>query len=623
MGYWEWDQGLKGFLLSQGDRTSCGGFILPDNDSPSIRGMKIACEGDEYICGIDGRRYQIEGGVPNGSHIEVGHLLFRNTFKNIFDDDIDHEGRKIIPHSKRFKKMQEEAGLLRRSSDSLRDFDERFEHDDFIGSAGGVILGRKRIITGKKENTLSIPDFRTGFRTRISKHLFDAYSRMGKDLSDYETEIICLLAGSAHSRGSCNCHCRFIPRLNITYRYDEYLLLSFQAANSNRNTKSETPPVQHRPIQGTRQPVEPGFCVVPDMTTPKLYEKELMDNPLPGVKELYRMLNPEKSKKPGSILIVVDPEKKEQKQIQILQNARDRIDKALAPLSVQEAKLLHENRTPVDIFSSQIYSDTLGTSGDILGYVKDAGGEYYKEINKTLNEIQELYKRTYGNNSGIISGEEFFGQRARLFKKLDGILNRYSKEQLNLEHYEDIKKALGLSTRSIMHRWNQTGIQDIEGYASYIEKSAKLIKIMRATGYVGIGLDFASYTTNVYEACARGRESECRKAAITEYSKFGGKQATSLVGGAAGGVMGRAACTWILGLITSEAGGAGASICLVSGIASSIAGEKIAEKWGEVYGEKIGSAIYNKTVNSNPIIHDPDSFNEDMGIILYEKLFNQ
>ena len=54
---------------------------------------------------------------------------------------------------------------------------------------------------------------------------------------------------------------------------------------------------------------------------------------------------------------------------------------------------MYENRTPIDIFSSNIYSDALGQSGDILGYIKDAGGGYYEEINKTLNEIQELYKK--------------------------------------------------------------------------------------------------------------------------------------------------------------------------------------------------------------------------------------
>lgn len=55
----------------------------------------------------------------------------------------------------------------------------------------------------------------------------------------------------------------------------------------------------------------------------------------------------------------------DQQQIETLQKARDRIDKALAPLTLPEARVLHENRASVDIFSSQLYSDALGQSGDI------------------------------------------------------------------------------------------------------------------------------------------------------------------------------------------------------------------------------------------------------------------
>ncbi|MDX7024253.1 hypothetical protein SJ090_23660, partial [Enterobacter cloacae] len=89
-------------------------------------------------------------------------------------------------------------------------------------------------------------------------------------------------------------------------------------------------------------------------TSPKKYECELIVNPPSGVKELYRKLNPEMEKKPGSILIVVDPEKQDQKQIQTLQKARDKIDKALEPLTIEEAKLLHDNRAVVDTFSYQL-----------------------------------------------------------------------------------------------------------------------------------------------------------------------------------------------------------------------------------------------------------------------------
>ncbi|HCC5907915.1 TPA: hypothetical protein M5874_003831, partial [Citrobacter freundii] len=260
----------------------------------------------------------------------------------------------------------------------------------------------------------------------------------------------------------------------------------------------------------------------------------------------------------------------------------------------------------------------------IFGYIKDAGGGYYEEINKILNEIQELYKKTYNQNSGRISGEEFFGQRERLFKKLDGILNKFSKEQLNLKQYEQIKDALGLSTKSIMHKWDQTGVKDIEGYASYIEKSAKLLKIMKTTGYVGIGLDFASYTTNVYDACAKGRESECRKAAITEYSKFGSKQIVGIAAGGAAGPAARAICMWALGLITAEAGAIGAGLCLATGIGTGIVAGKVAEKkgegWGEYWGETINNAIDN---NPDKLTHSPDTFNEEAGILIYEKLFDR
>ncbi|MBJ9862003.1 MULTISPECIES: hypothetical protein [Citrobacter] len=614
----------EGFLLAPGDRTSCGGYILKSKEYNMLDGMEIVYEMDEYICGMNGQKYEIKGGVPKGSWIERGGNLFRWTNASSWDSSIDSEGRKVEPPSVSIKRLNEEKFLYRRNPDSLRNFENGFgfEHNRFLGRAGGTInLKKKIIVNDEKEDGFSHRTSGFPFRTRISHELYNHYLTMGHDMSQYETEIICLLAGSAHSRGTCPCHCRFIPHLNITYRYDNYILASYESANRSQNSTPLAPAT--RKISESRQSVEPGFCVVPELTTPKSYEYELMVNPPSGVKELYHQLNPEKKKKPGSILVVADPLSRSPEKIAQVQTARDKIDKALEPLTNEEAKLLYENRTSIDIFSSNLYSDALGQSGDILGYIKDAGGGYYEEINKILNEIQELYKKTYSQNSGRISGEEFFGQRERLFKKLDGILNKFSKEQLNLKQYEQIKQALGLSTKSIMHKWDQTGVKDIEGYASYIEKSAKLMKIMRTTGFIGIGLDFASYTTTVYDACAKGRESECRKAAITEYSKFGYKQTASIAGGAVGGIMGRAACTWVLGLITSEAGGTGAALCLATGIASSIAGGKVMEKVGEKLGEGFGGMVIDDIDNQGFKQHGPDSFTEEAGILIYEKVFSR
>lgn len=374
-----------------------------------------------------------------------------------------------------------------------------------------------------------------------------------------------------------------------------HLPCSGYAGGRSEKNKDLKPPKPSAPEQTGRYPVDAGFCIVPDVTTPKKYNPLLFVNPPPKTKELYNQLNPEMKKQPGAILIVVDPDKQDSKQIKTLTEARDRIDSALKPLTHEEAKLLYDNRAAVDIFSSQIYSDALGTSGDILGYVSEMGKSYYDEINKILEEIQKLYQNTYSHNNGIISGQEFFGQRQRLFDRLNVVLNRFSKSQLNLREYENIKKALGLSTSSIMHRWDQTGVREIEGYASYIEKSAKLIKILRNVGYVGIGLDFASYSNNVYEACAKGREDECRKAALVEYGKFGGKQLSSLAAGGTAGWAARSTCLWALGLVTVEAGGVGSGLCLVTGVAASIAGGYFAEDLGENTGGFLGGEIiYDK-----------------------------
>ncbi|MCY0775094.1 PAAR domain-containing protein [Enterobacter cloacae complex sp. 2022EL-00788] len=412
-------------------------------------------------------------------------------------------------------------------------------------------------------------------------------------------------AGTAHSKGTCPCKCYFINSFSdCIYGFESEAIKSSVSATrltSPVHSKSSPAPKPVAPVtepaeaptvrQEEREPADAGFCVLPYGATPSSYEPYLFTTPPAGARELYSQLNPEMKKKPGSILIVVDPEKQEPEQVETLQRARDRIDAALEPLTVQEAKLLHDNRGAVDAFSYQLFADNLGKAGDGLGYISEIGKSYYEEIKRILVEIEDLYKNTYNRNNGVISGQEFFGQRARLFKQLDLVLTKFSKSQLNLGEYQSIKRALGLSTSSIMHRWDRTGVDNIEGYASYIEKSAKLMKIMKTVGYVGIGLDFASYTSNVYDACSKGRESECRKAAITEYSKFGFKQIGSAAVGGASGWAARGACMWILGIATSEVGAVGAGLCLITGVGASMGAAKLVEGGAEDLGKSFGGEI--------------------------------
>lgn len=53
-----------GFFLVIGDKATCGGKIISGCIEHTIHGQPTACEGDQYICGVDKKRYQIVGGQP-------------------------------------------------------------------------------------------------------------------------------------------------------------------------------------------------------------------------------------------------------------------------------------------------------------------------------------------------------------------------------------------------------------------------------------------------------------------------------------------------------------------------------------------------------------------------------
>lgn len=127
----------EGFLLSPGDQTSCGGFILKSKERHTVDGMEIVYEMDEYICGVNGKKYKIKGSVPKGSWIERGKDLFRQTSLSSWYSDIDSEGRKVEPPSTSIKRLNEETILYRRNRDYLRGSENGFEHFRFLGSVGG------------------------------------------------------------------------------------------------------------------------------------------------------------------------------------------------------------------------------------------------------------------------------------------------------------------------------------------------------------------------------------------------------------------------------------------------------------------------------------------------------
>jgi hypothetical protein len=392
------------------------------------------------------------------------------------------------------------------------------------------------------------------------------------------------IAGTLHSYSSCPCKSKF---LNSNWD-DDYEFASESAVTDAGQTQPPTfpklpepiEPEQHAQTAKKKTGIDAGFAIIPCGGTTEAWQRLLFtDNPPAGVKELFAMLNGQDEKyKAGSIMLVVDPNKQDEEQIAHMQAAKQRIDAILEPLTHREANFLHNHYATIANFSS------IADKG--IGLAADPVGKYFENIGRILKEIQETYKNTYMTRGALI-GEQFYVKRAQLFKELDrelkvGFLNKAMK----FGEYTKIKNALGLSTSSITHKWNETGIKDIEGYATHLERSAKYVKAMRYTGYVGIGFSALHSVNEINEACSVGREAECTQKKYTEISSFVG--GTGL--GIGAGYLAAPICVAI-GVGTAGIGGL-ACLVIVGGTTGYI-GSELGSTGGEVMGNKVYE-VYGK-----------------------------
>ncbi|WP_320741175.1 PAAR domain-containing protein [Enterobacter sp. 166D1] len=397
------------------------------------------------------------------------------------------------------------------------------------------------------------------------------------------------IAGTLHSYSSCPCKSKF-----LNSNWDDDYELGGEATECNTgaqqiNNLPELPePIQHaqsvktEPKSDDGKGIDAGFAVLPYGGTTEAWQRLLFTGTPPaGAKELFATLNgADERYKSGSIMLLVDPDKQDDEQIAHMQAAKQRIDTALEPLTHQEANFLHKHYATIANFSN------IADKG--IGLAAEPVGKYFENIEKILKEIQDTYKNTYMTRGALI-GEQFYVRRAQLFKELEQVLKvGFLNKGMKFGEYTKIKNALGLSTSSITHKWNQTGIGDIEGYATHIERAAKYVKAMRYTGYVGIGFSAVHSMNEINEACSVGREAECTKKKYTEIGSFAG----GLAGAYAGGSIGMGICSVVLGALTVEAAGAGALACgVILGTGGGyLGGEYLSDK-GEEYGELIYNTV--------------------------------
>lgn len=344
--------------------------------------------------------------------------------------------------------------------------------------------------------------------------------------------------------------------------------------------QAQQEPEQHAQTAKKKTGTDAGFAVLPYGGTTEAWQRLLFtENPPAGAKELFATLNgADERYKAGSIMLLVDPDKQDDEQIAHMKAAKARVDAALAPLTHEEANLLHKHYATIANFTS--YADTG------IGLAADPVGKYFENIEKILKEIQDTYKNTYLTRGALI-GEQFYVRRSQLFKELESILKvSFLNKAMKFGEYTKIKNALGLSSSSITHKWNETGIGDIEGYATHIERAAKYVKAMRYTGYLGIGFSGLHSLNEINQACTVGREKECPKKKYTEIGSF--------ALGTGGGIYAGSYAIPLCVAIGVGSAGIGGLVCtVIAGIGLGYVGSTVGSAVGELSGEQLYDVFGN------------------------------
>jgi hypothetical protein len=229
----------------------------------------------------------------------------------------------------------------------------------------------------------------------------------------------------------------------------------------------------------------------------------------------------------------------------MLMQAKTRTSKAVQAGGGDFSAFLHRNYAAIAAFTN--YGDT------VVGLASDAGERYFGQIKNILVDIEKTYQNQF-RMSGALIGTQFQVERARLFGTLKPLLNRLTRAQLNMKEYAQIKHALGLSSKSLVHEWSTAGVGAIKGYSNYIDSASRAAKFMKTGGWVGIGLSGLNTTNDVYNACTSGREQECTKIAVKGYSNFAASTAAGIWGGEGGALLATGACSIVLGASTFGAG---------------------------------------------------------------------
>lgn len=323
--------------------------------------------------------------------------------------------------------------------------------------------------------------------------------------------------------------------------------------------------------------LEPGFYVVPRrMSFPQVL-LQLAEHAATLPISLLQRLNPtfEQGFKAGEIFVMGDPDnehawgREERELMAAAQHARC----ALKVLDFAEADFMMQHQADI--------AGLLGNASLSMGVGRDKLDQGLERVIHTLMRIEQLH---------INYSPAFFAERRQLLQQLDDQLKAaFLNKQLNLGRYERLKNRLNISTRCLVHHWSKAGGPgQIAGYATHLDKVARLGKYLKEGGHAAIGLGGTSSCMNIQKVCRAGETQVCKKIRMTEAVSFAGSLGLSaLVSTGAGLAAGTLCAAFAVG-----AGGISVPVCgiLRVGAEGAVGGLE-----REVLGENVGEFIHAAT----------------------------
>ena len=125
--------------------------------------------------------------------------------------------------------------------------------------------------------------------------------------------------------------------------------------------------------------------------------------------------------------------------------------------------------------------------------------------------LQSLHTSTFEKH-GHLRSPEFFAKRKELFAQLDTQLTSLTKKSIGFPDHPKLKTALGISSRSLVHRAGRAGgFGQNPGYATRLAAVAKASKYVQYGGWVGTAVGGGASYMKVQDACTAGNTEACEK----------------------------------------------------------------------------------------------------------------